>query len=485
MSLSRNVDPADHAMSVADQDPPSIPVGAHRHEHHLQIEAGNSSYNGYQRRPITWQVHCSRTRAPWWSEHLRLCRLQNDTRTKLHVCELNFIIQWELITICVVCSRTKHWPLNNFNPDGRWLGKKRTLLLLELGQRSGDFVRTELGAIERFEDRMQRQYDGELQKHVHVLQDECRKHVGQEESKLRNELTNALTHESQVYSGYWWRLAPSYRCGNHLDFFCGTPGAVAQPCIYDDGDTPSDKPSWLKMFLDPSEEEASFWARWGACRFEKNQARMVCSNVYDASEEMSKDEVQIELKSEAFMRMIRPLFNPTATPEDVNAILKRSFVIVFGRNHIYMREPSADPEQKMSVHAYWPTNSPKDLLSDAGIQKLRTYRGGDKTPPAVTGLWCRPYQTIVHGNSSSLRGSSTVRLSNCNATRGHIWMTQASVPIGKTSKSSQLWRSSWTSNALIFIRRTPQCRRFQPLPTSQVRLHHPVHGNCKMQKNLF
>ena len=27
MSLSRNVDPADHAMSIADQDPPSIPVG--------------------------------------------------------------------------------------------------------------------------------------------------------------------------------------------------------------------------------------------------------------------------------------------------------------------------------------------------------------------------------------------------------------------------------------------------------------------------
>ena len=69
--------------------------------------------------------------------------------------------------------------------------------MLELGQ-SQDFVRTELGAIERFEDRMQRQYDGELQKHVHALQDECREHVGQEESKLRNELTNALTHESQV-----------------------------------------------------------------------------------------------------------------------------------------------------------------------------------------------------------------------------------------------------------------------------------------------
>ena len=63
---------------------------------------------------------------------------------------------------------------------------------------SEDFVRAELGAIKRFEDRMQPQYDGELQKHVHALQDECREHVGQEESKLRNELTNALTHESRA-----------------------------------------------------------------------------------------------------------------------------------------------------------------------------------------------------------------------------------------------------------------------------------------------
>ena len=31
-----------------------------------------------------------------------------------------------------------------------------------------------------------------------LVQDQCREHVGQEESKLRKELTNALTHESQV-----------------------------------------------------------------------------------------------------------------------------------------------------------------------------------------------------------------------------------------------------------------------------------------------
>ena len=60
-------------------------------------------------------------------------------------------------------------------------------------------MRAELGAIERFEDRKQRQCSGELQTQVHALQDECREHVGQEESKLRNELTSALTH-NQILS---------------------------------------------------------------------------------------------------------------------------------------------------------------------------------------------------------------------------------------------------------------------------------------------
>ena len=84
--------------------------------------------------------------------------------------------------------------------QNRWqmVGQEAHAFVARARSESQDFVGTELGAIERFEDRVQRQYDGELQKHVHALQDGCREHVGQEESKLRNELTNALTHESQV-----------------------------------------------------------------------------------------------------------------------------------------------------------------------------------------------------------------------------------------------------------------------------------------------
>ena len=175
---------------------------------------------------------------------------------------------------------------------------------------------------------------------------------------------------------------PSYRCGNHLDFFLGTPGFVAQPCIYDDGDTPSDKPSWLKICLDPSEDEASFWARRGACRFEKHQARLACSNVYDNAEEPVDDTQPGDMDPTVFLKMIKPLFNPVATAEDINAILKRTFVVLFGKKMIYFRCPSPEPDAKVQKFSYWPEGHEKDLLSETGIQKLNAYRTGDKEPPA-------------------------------------------------------------------------------------------------------
>ena len=61
-----------------------------------------------------------------------------------------------------------------------------------------DFVRAELTAVQRFEDSLQQQYDGQLTSHVYALQDECREHVGQEEDKMRKGLQHALTQESSV-----------------------------------------------------------------------------------------------------------------------------------------------------------------------------------------------------------------------------------------------------------------------------------------------
>ena len=60
------------------------------------------------------------------------------------------------------------------------------------------FVRTKLFAVQRFEDSLQRQYDGHLRSHVHALQNECRDHAGQEEDRLHKELQQALNQKSNM-----------------------------------------------------------------------------------------------------------------------------------------------------------------------------------------------------------------------------------------------------------------------------------------------
>ena len=73
--------------------------------------------------------------------------------------------------------------------DGR---SRSTCVYARIRAQSEDFVPAELTAVRKFEDSLQRQYDGQLRSHVHVLQDECRDHVGQEEGKMRKELQHAL-----------------------------------------------------------------------------------------------------------------------------------------------------------------------------------------------------------------------------------------------------------------------------------------------------
>ena len=77
-------------------------------------------------------------------------------------------------------------------------GWSRSICIYWTRSQSEVFARAELTAVQLFEDSLQRQYDGQFRSHVHVLQDECQDHVGQEEDKLREELQQALTQESSM-----------------------------------------------------------------------------------------------------------------------------------------------------------------------------------------------------------------------------------------------------------------------------------------------
>ena len=197
MSLSRNVDPADHAMSVANQDPPSIPVGvqparaplADRGSQQLvqwlSVQADHMAGSLQQNaRALMVRASSPMPTSDRHQDEVARLRAQLQHSKKING-DMRALLQNQALAI------------EQFQNRWQMAGQEAHTFVVRTRSESEDFVRAELGAIERFEDRVQRQYSGELQQRVHALQDECHAHVGQE-SKLRKELTNALTHESQV-----------------------------------------------------------------------------------------------------------------------------------------------------------------------------------------------------------------------------------------------------------------------------------------------
>ena len=88
--------------------------------------------------------------------------------------------------------------IEEFQSKWQMAGQDAHAFIARTRSQSEDFVRAELTAVQRFEDSLQRQYDGQLRSHVHAIHDECREHVGQEEDKMRKEPKHVLTQESSM-----------------------------------------------------------------------------------------------------------------------------------------------------------------------------------------------------------------------------------------------------------------------------------------------
>ena len=185
-------------MSIADQDPPSIPVG-------VQQPRASQDHRGNQQL-VQWLSVQADHMAGSLQQNVRALMVRasspmpSDSRHENEVARLRAQLQHAKKVNGDMRALLQNQALAIDQFQNRWqmAGQEAHAFVARTRSESEDFVRAELGAIERFEDRVQRQYSGELQQHVHALQDQCREHVGNEESKLRKELTNALTHESQV-----------------------------------------------------------------------------------------------------------------------------------------------------------------------------------------------------------------------------------------------------------------------------------------------
>ena len=197
MSLPRrDIVPVDPARNVAEEDPPSRP-GA-------QYQPPQASMDGSQL--VQWLSAQAGNMAGDLQHNVRALMVRasspmpvSDGRDEVSSLRQQLRHQQqqahkELQTML----RNQALAIETFQSKWQMAGQEAHAFIARTRAQSEDFVRAELTAAQRFEDSLQRQYDGQLRSHVHALQDECREHVGQEEDKMRKELQHALTQESSV-----------------------------------------------------------------------------------------------------------------------------------------------------------------------------------------------------------------------------------------------------------------------------------------------
>ena len=80
-------------------------------------------------------------------------------------------------------------------------------------------------------------------------------------------------------------IRPAVRTATEMFFFRGEVGQKKVPCVFDDGDFSEQRVTTLKAFVDPTQKEAMVWARWGATKFVRGQARFAADNTYDPQPE--------------------------------------------------------------------------------------------------------------------------------------------------------------------------------------------------------
>ena len=159
------------------------------------------------------------------------------------------------------------------------------------------------------------------------------------------------------------------------------------------------------------------WARYPSAQFDQGSGRHACNNPYDRS---TDDEVFATLHKgnfwkipyDKFLQLIQPSFSAVEDPEDMDAIMVRTHLIVITDHGLYFRvaNTSKDPVEFIR----WEENAPKDLLSSTQTSVFKQYKmNPDKhqLPPSCHEdcLWSQEVlRRLLHGES--VPSSYTIRI---------------------------------------------------------------------------
>ena len=169
---------------------------------------------------------------------------------------------------------------------------------------------------------------------------------------------------------------PGFREASEFDFFRGEAGRQDRPDLFDDGSLPEQPMRKLKGFCDVGNTVLTK-ERWGAAKFPQGQMRIYMVNDLDLSAEPKYETGMGTVSHKEFMQMLEPAWMKGSTLSDVNAVLKRTRLLVITKGFLYCRlaTEAVVPVQRMPLDAHM------SLLRKSGGEKYMQYRKGDRHLP--------------------------------------------------------------------------------------------------------
>ncbi|CAJ1407201.1 unnamed protein product [Effrenium voratum] len=165
---------------------------------------------------------------------------------------------------------------------------------------------------------------------------------------------------------------PCIRSTPEIDFLRGEQGSVLMGDFLDDTSLHMLPMKLLKAFLDVGLYESMCWARWGATKWVQNEPRAVADNTYDDG--VSEEPAYANTVSfETFFKLMRPSIVESATLAHMDAVFKRTCILLNTKTHVYYRKAGINTE---AVPRVWEIKA--EYLTEEGKRLYGLHKGGTK-----------------------------------------------------------------------------------------------------------
>ena len=170
----------------------------------------------------------------------------------------------------------------------------------------------------------------------------------------------------------------------------------------------ADLKSWLT-----SEEDQNCSGRYNDVKLARNGLRALGSNDIAEVDEPLPDRLSTTITTEEFTKLAHKLF-AGYKEADIQAILKRSIVFVFGKHAVYLRLPNND--MAAPIHRILMDNIHADLFSDRDKPFYAKYKTGiEELPPTFEEDVHCEQSLILHGITElALAGNPSTYIDNVN-----------------------------------------------------------------------